>query len=404
MHPEAFGVQNKLKQSEPRMLRWTSYAVVWPVALLCVLLTLGCNSGTERGVGPPPASSDPGGEAFYRRLMAEHGQNLEECVRDVETNFPGRSASGEQAAEKKQLNVIVALDSSGSMAGRVAGESKMEAAKSAVSKFLTRLPKGARVGLILYGHRGTNDEAGKSSSCAGVEEVYPLGQADAERLSRAVVTFQATGWTPLAGGIARAGESLRGFAGENNQNLVYVVSDGLETCGGDPVEAARSLHASDARAIINIIGFDVSSDEQRHLREVAEAGGGEFFTAQSGADLNRTFEGTSDRLLRVYEQLKSTGIITDYNFASGHFETCVNFKIAREQTGINDAFRRMAPEDANRRYLGYVQGRMDERRARVGAFVSRIKGELESKREMTLEELRRYLSEATREAGGGSAR
>jgi Ca-activated chloride channel family protein len=399
-----------LKRSELRIMKRTGYAAVCFVALLCGLLTLGCSSGDERGGVPAPASSDsgasapPGAEAFYRRLMAEHGQNLEECLREVETSFPGRPASGEPAVERKQLNVVVALDSSGSMAGRIAGEIKMDAAKGAVSRFLAGLPKGARVGLVVYGHRGANDDAGKSASCAGVEEVYALAQADSESLSRAVGSFQATGWTPLAGGIARAGESLKGFTGEDNQNVVYVVSDGLETCGGDPAEAARSLHTSKARAVVNIIGFDVRSDEQRRLREVAEAGGGEFFAAQSGADLNQTFEGTSERLLRVYGQIKSAGIITDYNFASGHFETCVNLKIVREQNAISEVFRRMAPEDTNRQYLGYVQGRMGERRAGVGAFVSRVKGELESKRELTLEELRRYLGEATREPGGGEAR
>lgn len=74
------------------------------------------------------------------------------------------------------------------------------------------------------------------------------------------------------------------------ENLVYVVSDGVETCGGDPVKAAEMLHGSDIQAVVNIIGFDVDDSGQQALRAVADAAEGEFTTVDSEEDLESYME------------------------------------------------------------------------------------------------------------------
>ena len=53
------------------------------------------------------------------------------------------------------------------MAERVADGSKFELAREAVERFLGGLPREAQVGLVLYGHKGTNQPAGKAASRAG---------------------------------------------------------------------------------------------------------------------------------------------------------------------------------------------------------------------------------------------
>src|SRR5699024_10051640 len=96
--------------------------------------------------------------------------------------------------------------------------------------------------------------------------------------------IQATGWTPLAAAISKAGASFQPRAGMGEQ-VVFVVSDGLETCGGDPVAAARALHESEVHAIVNIIGFDIAAEDRRALEAVAAAGGGTFSAASDAATL-----------------------------------------------------------------------------------------------------------------------
>ncbi|OYD06133.1 hypothetical protein CHM34_17925 [Paludifilum halophilum] len=102
--------------------------------------------------------------------------------------------------------------------------------------------------------------------------------------------FQPTGWTPIAASMKEAKKDLLSAKDEEAVNLVYIVSDGMETCGGDPVQAAKELNASDIQAVVNIIGFDVDNSGQKALRKVAEAGGGEYETVQNDKELRRYFD------------------------------------------------------------------------------------------------------------------
>lgn len=61
-------------------------------------------------------------------------------------------------------------------------------------------------------------------------------------------------------------------ANKPGQNIIYVVSDGIETCDGDSAKEAKELHDSNIKAVVNIIGFDVDSAGQKQLLSVAEAG------------------------------------------------------------------------------------------------------------------------------------
>ncbi|MFO7288960.1 D-amino-acid dehydrogenase [Planifilum fulgidum] len=196
----------------------------------------------------------------------------------------------------KQVNVEILLDASGSMAGRVSGGVKMDLAKKAIHDFVSKLPEGAQVALRVYGHKGSNQQKDKELSCKSTEVVYPLGAYDKSSFQKSLGKFRPTGWTPLAAAIEQAKNDLSGKTGENVENIIYVVSDGIETCGGDPVKAAKELHESEIQAIVNIIGFDVDNEGQRALKKVAEAGGGKYTTVSTGEDLKKHLEGEYRRL------------------------------------------------------------------------------------------------------------
>ena len=185
-------------------------------------------------------------------------------------------------AEGKQVNVAILLDASGSMNEKVSGGVKMDLAKQAIQQFAADLPEGTNVSLRVFGHK---EGKSKKESCQSSETVYPLSSYDANSFQSALNKFGAEGWTPLAKGIRDARNDLAQHASDGVENLVYVVSDGEETCGGDPVKEAKELHTSDMKAVVNIIGFDVSNSEQRALKEVAKAGGGTYQSANSAKEL-----------------------------------------------------------------------------------------------------------------------
>src|SRR5690606_26383865 len=201
----------------------------------------------------------------------------------------------------KQVNVEILLDASGSMAGRVSGGVKMDLAKEAIRDFVSKLPEGTQVALRVYGHKGSNQQKDKELSCNSTEVVYPLGAYDKTSFQKSLDKFRPTGWTPLAAAIEQAKNDLSGKTGENVENIIYVVSDGIETCGGDPVKAAKELHESEIQAIVKITGFDVDNAGQRALKKGAEAGGGKYTTVSTGEDLRKHLEEEYERLAEEWE-------------------------------------------------------------------------------------------------------
>lgn len=185
----------------------------------------------------------------------------------------------------KALNVIILLDASGSMKADVPGGVKMELAKEAVHSFAKQLKAEANVALFAYGHVGAGTAQDKSKSCGTIEEVYPLQPYVDGTFTTSLDSFQASGWTPLAGAMEKAHDLLKAYPENEYLNIVYIVSDGVETCNGDPVAAAKLLQADNIQAKVNIIGFDVDDKGQTELKKVADAGNGEYVTVQNKSEL-----------------------------------------------------------------------------------------------------------------------
>lgn len=241
------------------------------------------------------------GEEAYKHLLSLLAEDYRPVTKEMDRfntgleltgDTPGgvRGPDGQKSAEEKPLYVSILLDASGSMAGQVDGGMKMNLAKAAVERFASSLPENAKVSLWVYGHKGSNSKKDKQVSCKSTEEVYPLGTYQEEKFSQSLDQFQATGWTPIAASMKAAREELQKNSGEDATHMLYIVSDGVETCGGDPVAEAKKLNQSKIKAVVNIIGFDVDDAGQQALQKVAEAGGGEYETVESEQDLRSYFD------------------------------------------------------------------------------------------------------------------
>ena len=212
-------------------------------------------------------------------------------VHDPLVNFePDYGEYGIDKKETKQLNISVLIDASGSMKAYVGGEQMMALAKDAVKRFGAGLPEEAIVSLRVYGHEGTGSSADKERSCASNELFYSPGFYDENSFNEALTKFDAAGWTPLAAAIKAGGEDLRINASPKTQNMIFVISDGVETCGGNPVEEAMKLANSDLNAEVNVLGFNLDSEGQKQLKKVAEEGKGKYANVKSKIDFQKTFQ------------------------------------------------------------------------------------------------------------------
>jgi hypothetical protein len=152
---------------------------------------------------------------------------------------------------------------------------------------IERIPErdGLNVGFRIYGHEGSNAEADRPQSCRATELLVPLDGVDRAALLEKVDTFAPTGWTPLARALEEAaGDFSPG--GESVTNAVIMVTDGEETCGGDPCRVAAALHAADIALTTHVVGFALTEEQQQAVRCIAEEGGGRLFAAEDAASLS----------------------------------------------------------------------------------------------------------------------
>ncbi|CAM4219667.1 D-amino acid dehydrogenase, large subunit [Lederbergia lenta] len=232
-------------------------------------------------------------EKYWAKLLslfAEDYPNPERLIEDWKKDDFGNPELGDpRLAFKENYNVEIILDASGSMAAEMDGKSMMELAKESIQTFAANLPSEANVALRVYGHEGTGDEKDKNLSCASNELMYDMQPYDETKLNDALNKFEPSGWTPVAESLIKAQEDFAELKGENNTNIIFLVSDGVETCDGDPVEAAKKLAESAITPLVNVIGFNVDSEGQSQLKQVAEAANGTYSTVRNMDQLQDEF-------------------------------------------------------------------------------------------------------------------
>jgi len=175
---------------------------------------------------------------------------------------------------------MLIFDASGSMWGQIAKEPKIDIARRVLKDVLTHVPPEAGVGLVAYGHRSKTD-------CADIETILAPGSQDRTALLRAVDAMQPKGKTPITASIQKTFELLRT---REAANTVILISDGLETCDGDPCKAVRAAREAGGKFVLHVVGFDMGSHDVSQLECAAQAGGGLYFTAADAADLGKALQ------------------------------------------------------------------------------------------------------------------
>lgn len=148
---------------------------------------------------------------------------------------------------------------------------RITVAKNAVSDVLNRLPNDVNVGLVT------------ARSCPRADVLGFYGPSQRRGLISQLRELQPEGGTPLADAVLRAGSMLDG---KSRQSTMLVVTDGQESCGGDPCAAARALAAAKSHLKINVVDIGRSGAGAC----LAQATGGEVYSANSINELKLGLE------------------------------------------------------------------------------------------------------------------
>lgn len=299
-----------------------------------------------------PSTEQEWAEAVLSQVQGDYAETV--CEMMVFTDNMGDAAAGPTAGAGPESEPVgenhfaLVLDASGSMAAQASGGTQMDEAKVAIRTFVDELPASSTVSLRIYGHEGTNTEEGKAESCASSEVVYE-GAPDDAGFTEALDQVQPVGYTPLAKAIEDAEQDI---PEEATDAVMYVVSDGLETCGGDPVQAATTVAESGINPIINVIGFHVDNADQAALREIAEAGGGTFTTADSSAELTDYWREEHQQLARAWQEWRAEErerlrtVMREKMDSIGELTRTMRATLREDRSAVNDVLRVVRDEGA----------------------------------------------------------
>ena len=169
-------------------------------------------------------------------------------------------------------NLIFIVDGSNSMWGQVDGVAKIETARLALTNLVNEISNETHVGLMSYG-------IFSKDSCDDVHLLVLPETNDRKKIIEFVNKLQPKGKTPIAKSLEMAGEQLRRFKGDDNH--IVLISDGIESCGGEPCAVAAQLKQKGIDARVHVVGFGVGNEADKQLACIAGAGGGKYFQANS---------------------------------------------------------------------------------------------------------------------------
>lgn len=161
------------------------------------------------------------------------------------------------------------------------GDKRIDRAKSAVSEVVTNLPDDVHAGLVVI---GSCDGAISHRFYAPNERGEMLGLIDG---------LQTQEGTPLARGLERAGNMIAPSAPEG---VIVVVTDGHDSCGGDPCAVAASLAQSRPNVRVNVVDIGDAGMGQC----IADATGGKVMVVNRLDELNDTVRQAAEQDLPAH--------------------------------------------------------------------------------------------------------
>jgi Ca-activated chloride channel family protein len=188
------------------------------------------------------------------------------------------------------------LDASGSMKEPHGdGRTRFRAAVDALREVVGALPggpDGMEVGLRIYGSK-IDDGPG---SCEDSDLVVPVGPLDKGAIRTALGKARPLGNTPIAYSLREAAKDLP----SEGPRTIVLVSDGEESCGGDPCKVARDLSKRGLDLHVDVVGFQVDDRARNQLTCIAQAGRGTFYDAPDASALVSQLSRLSARAARAY--------------------------------------------------------------------------------------------------------
>lgn len=226
--------------------------------------------------------------AYYDELLTSLEQDLKQ----------NQTLKAKQTKKAPNWTTLFVVDISGSMNEKIGnGYTRLDSAKEVVTSIVENISTDrTRLGLFTFGRQ-----------C----EVFTMDNnylADKRLFNNTVLSLNAGGYTPLEKAIVSAADVVHKLGKNTN---VIILSDGEESCGGDPIKGLAYFVELNPNIEINVytIGYGVNAIAQKQLQNLAYGKGKYAYAANQ------------DELVRIFEIITNELMINEYYRFTVHFDS-----------------------------------------------------------------------------------
>lgn len=225
-----------------------------------------------------------------------------------------------QQALPEKTRILFVLDGSGSMNADWSRQlSRMDVAKNILTRLVDslRINPNLELALRVYGHRYSR----QANNCNDSQLEVPFNVNNHNAIIREIRDITPRGVTPITYSLLQAARDFPAAAGY--RNIVILITDGVESCGGDPCAASIELQKKGVFLKPFIIGLGVPGGKALDCV-------GKFIDAQDSTSFNRILN----------ESIKTTFANTTVSVAllngeNDPVETNVNITFLNSMTGTS---------------------------------------------------------------------
>ncbi|WP_246846911.1 vWA domain-containing protein [Leptospira barantonii] len=176
------------------------------------------------------------------------------------------SFANEVSPENAERSKLFIIDASGSMNEYLGIYQKIHLAKKHVSHYISSLPSETDVGFMAYGNR--------IPGCSSSRLYQPLEAGNHDAFKTRLFGLTPSGATPLAESIRIAGTLI---SQRKKETEIILVTDGVESCYGDPKKELQVLKQKGIPFKFHIFGLGLKPNEEQQMRILTEEGNGKYF-------------------------------------------------------------------------------------------------------------------------------
>lgn len=220
--------------------------------------------------------------------------------------LPTTSTPTTEASSPRQTTMLI-LDGSNSMWGQLNGVNKIVSARESIRTLLETAEDNIQFGLLTYGAEG------KKTGCSDFNLAVKPENYDLVKVLKEVYKLKPKGRSPIAASLTEAAKYL-----PTENAHILLVSDGVESCKGDPCATAKQLVEANPSLQIDVVGF--RADKEAQLECIAESGRGAFVVATDTERLKTLLAGVQAKAVNINQIAKPTRTTVDNKAQPGSIE------------------------------------------------------------------------------------